>query len=51
VRSIITTLLEVSGIGGLVAAAALSPLPWLAFAVGGAGLILISRGIAGGGTE
>lgn len=46
-----TTGLELAGIAGLVVAAALSPLPWLAFAVAGAGLILISRGLTRGGTE
>lgn len=44
-REIVTTVLEVLGIGLLVVMAALSPLPWLAFGVAGAGLILISKGI------
>jgi hypothetical protein len=46
-----TTLLEVVGIAGCVVMAALSPLPWVAFGVGGVGLILISRGLTRGGTE
>lgn len=46
-----TTLLEVVGITGIVAGAALSPLPFLAFVVAGVGLILISRGLTRGGTE
>jgi hypothetical protein len=45
---VVTTILEVLGVGGLVAAAALSPLPWLAFAVFGAGCIWFSYGLSRG---
>lgn len=43
----LTTVLELLGVAGVVAGVALSPLPWAAFIVGGVGLILISRGLAG----
>lgn len=47
-RAVITTVLEVLGITGCVVMAALSPVPWVAFGVGGIGLILISRGVTRG---
>lgn len=43
-RDVVTTVLEVVGIGCCVVMAALSPLPWVAFGVAGVGLILLSRG-------
>lgn len=50
-RAVVTTVLELLGIGGCVAMAALSPLPWVAFGVAGVGLILISRGLSREGSE
>lgn len=44
-RELITTVLEIVGIALCVVMAALSPVPWIAFGVGGVGLILISKGI------
>jgi hypothetical protein len=49
VRGLVTTALELVGIGLVVVTVALSPLPWLSFAVAGVGLILISRGVSAGG--
>ena len=48
-REFVTTALEILGIAGVVVSVALSPVPWLAFAFAGVGLVLVSRGI--GGTE
>ena len=48
-REFFTTALELVGIGLVVTTVALSPLPWLAFAFAGVGLVLISRGVSAGG--
>ena len=48
-RELVTTALELVGIALVVVTVALSPLPWLAFAFAGAGLLVISRGVSAGG--